>query len=383
MSESSLIQDESNKKRRTVLVVFVVSVLVVIVGYFLYRSQQQFIPPAPVPTINLKGKTDTSKEVWQIQSGKEILEMREEIKKLKEPKAAAPAQDPRLPQSGGLLVPPPPPMGAPSAYQHNLIPAPPGSPGAPVQPVHEDVVLTNLISIKQGKPSSAKTEKPKEKPADGAAPSGKGSKSHIAAGSFVKATLLNGVDAPTGSKGKGSPYPVLLKIVDLAQLPNFFKSDIRDCFALGEAYGELSNERVQIRVTKLSCVSKEGRELESKVSGYAVGEDGKLGLSARIVSKQGALIGRALIAGLVSGAGGAMQQAAYTQSQSLTGLPVNTIDPSKVAQAAIGSGLAKGADELSKFYIENAKELFPVAEVNSGRLCEIVFLERATLSEVK
>jgi len=383
MSDSSLLQDETKKKRRTVLVVSAVILILVVVGYFLWKSQQQYIPPPVVPKIDLKGKTDTAKEVWQVESGKEILELREQLNKLKEQKSSPAPQDPRLPQQqpvGMLPVPPPPPIGSPVSNP-GLFPAPPGVPGSPTAPVTEEVVMTNLISIKQGKASPVRSDKPKDKISDNA--ESNKSRSHIAAGAFVKAVILNGVDAPTGSKGKGSPYPVLLRVVELAQLPNFFKSDIRECFALGEAYGELSNERAQIRISKLSCVSKTGKELQAKVSGYAVGEDGKLGLSARIVSKQGALIGRALLAGLVSGAGGALQQSAYTQNQTLSGLPVNTIDPSKVAEAAIGSGLAKGADELSRFYIENAKELFPVAEVNSGRLCEIVFLERAVLAEVK
>ncbi len=381
MSDSGLIQDETKKNRRTILIVTAVCIILAVVAYFLYRSQQQYAPPPPPPKIDLKGKSDTAKEVWQVEAGKEILELREEVKKLKEGRVTSALQDPRLPQSqqGGIPVPPPPPTaGSPQGF----IPMPGSVAVGTARPPHEETVLTGLISIKQGKPSPVGTDKPKDRSDNHTEARNKGNRNHIAAGAFVKAVILNGVDAPTGSKGKGSPYPVLLRIVDIARLPNFFKSDIRECFALGESYGELSNERAQIRVNKLSCISKDGNQLEAKVTGYAVGEDGKLGLSARIISKQGALIGRALLAGLVSGAGSALQQSAYTQNQTISGLPVNTIEPNMVAQAAVGTGLAKGADELSKFYIENAKELFPVAEVHSGRLCEIVFLERATLSEV-
>lgn len=242
--------------------------------------------------------------------------------------------------------------------------------------------MTGLITIENGKPAP-KSEKGKEKADQPAEIQDKGSRTHIPAGSFVKAVLLNGVDAPTGSKGKGSPYPVLLRILDLAQLPNHFRSDFKECFAIGEAFCELSNERTQFRVNSLSCMSNEGKEVESKISAYAVGEDGKLGLSGRVVTKQGAILGRSLLAGFLTGAGSALTMSSYSQTQTVSGFPVNNLDPNKVFQASIGAGVSKAAEELSRFYLDMAKELFPVCEVNAGRKTDLVFMNRATLNEVK
>jgi conjugal transfer pilus assembly protein TraB len=224
-------------------------------------------------------------------------------------------------------------------------------------------------------------EQPSKATGQGEKPSKK-EQATVSAGSFVKAVLLNGVDAPTGSKGKGSPYPVLLRIIDLAQLPNRFRADIKECFAVGEAMGELSSERVMTRVTTLSCVSKSGNIIESQVTGYVVGEDGKIGQSATIVTRQGAILARSLISGFLQGVSQAFSASATTVNVSPYGT-VSTINPSEVAKAGVGQGISNAAAGLAKFYDDFSREMFPVAEVNAGRECEIVFINRFNLTEVK
>lgn len=55
----------------------------------------------------------------------------------------------------------------------------------------------------------------------------------------MEATLLSGVAAPTTSAAKGNPLPVLLRIKDLAVLPNKVKANLKGCFAIAEATGNL------------------------------------------------------------------------------------------------------------------------------------------------
>jgi conjugal transfer pilus assembly protein TraB len=205
--------------------------------------------------------------------------------------------------------------------------------------------------------------------------------SFIPAGSFVKVVLLNGIDAPTGSKGKGNPYPVLLRVLDFAQLPNLWRGDFKECFMIGEAVGELSSERVHIRTNTLSCINRKGEVLEGNISGYAVGEDGKIGLSGRVITKQGALLARSLVTGFLQGVSSAFSQSANVLNITPTG-NISTIDPNKVATAGVGMGISKATEDLAKFYIEMAKDLFPVIEANSGRHVEVVLVTKSTLSKV-
>ena len=47
--------------------------------------------------------------------------------------------------------------------------------------------------------------------------------------SFVKADLLNGITAFTDAKGKRDPMRVVLRLSDLAVLPNDIKADLKGC----------------------------------------------------------------------------------------------------------------------------------------------------------
>ena len=61
-------------------------------------------------------------------------------------------------------------------------------------------------------------------------------------GSFARAVLLSGVDAPTGGLARTNPHPVLLRVMELAQLPNHYRSRVKECFVTAAAYGDLSTK---------------------------------------------------------------------------------------------------------------------------------------------
>ncbi len=104
---------------------------------------------------------------------------------------------------------------------------------------------------------------------------------YLPTGMISKVTLLNGMDAPTMAKAKTDPIPVLMKINDMSILPNKFTYDLKECFVLGEGYGDLSSERVYIRTNNLSCISNSGKTIDMPFKGMVTGEDGKAGLHRR------------------------------------------------------------------------------------------------------
>ena len=114
---------------------------------------------------------------------------------------------------------------------------------------------------------------------------------------FMRAVLLSGLDAPTGGQAQNNPHPVLLRVLDHAQLPNSFRSDVRDCFILGSGYGDLSSERAYVRTESLACVREGGDALDIPLKGVLVGPDGKAGVRGRLVSKTGQVLANALVAG--------------------------------------------------------------------------------------
>jgi conjugal transfer pilus assembly protein TraB len=197
-------------------------------------------------------------------------------------------------------------------------------------------------------------------------------------GAFTGAVLLNGLDAPTGGLAKTNPIPVLMHLLDNGALPNGFRSRVRDCFATGAGYGDLSSERAYIRLETLSCVMKSGDVIDTPVEGFIAGEDGKNGLRGTVVSKQGQLIARALFAGIAAGLGQSISQSYSTVSTSALGA-VQTVDPDKVFQAGAATGVGKALEKIADFYIARANELYPVVEVDSGRRGDVVLTKKVSL----
>jgi conjugal transfer pilus assembly protein TraB len=197
-------------------------------------------------------------------------------------------------------------------------------------------------------------------------------------GSFFKVSLLTGLDAPSGPSSKSQPHPLLLRIQDLSWLPNELRQNVTGCFVMCEGYGDLSTERAFIRRLNISCVNKENRNvLDEALVGYVTDTDGKLGLRGRVVSKQGAYLARALIAGFIEGVAKGFDTSVSTTV--VTGGGVVTTDEiegfSDGFKKGMSSGISKAAKELSDFYLEGAEQLYPVIEINALRHATFIITE--------
>jgi conjugal transfer pilus assembly protein TraB len=201
---------------------------------------------------------------------------------------------------------------------------------------------------------------------------------YLPGGSFTRALLLGGLDAPTGGQAQQNPQPVLLKLTDHAVLPNRFRGRVRECFVVGAGYGDVSAERAYIRTETLSCVARDGSALEVPIRGYVAGEDGKAGMRGRLVSKQGQLLANALLAGVVGGLGNALQQSAMTLSVSPLGT-TGAVAPGRQLEAGMGTGVGRALDRLAQYYISLAEKVFPVIEVDAGRTVDVVLTQGVVL----
>jgi conjugal transfer pilus assembly protein TraB len=207
----------------------------------------------------------------------------------------------------------------------------------------------------------------------------------IPPGTFVPAVLLSGVDAPTMGEGVAKEYPVLLEITDMAFLPNNWREDIRKCFAVGWAKGDLASERAYIRIDRMSCVSKNGKVYVAEGSNFAAvyGEDGKVGLLGRVVAKEGAILGRALLAGFMQGVGQILQQSATVVNISpVGGTTTASVKTGQALRYSLFGGASKAAEILAKEYERLIKITFPVIEINAGRKVDIVFYQMPHFKEV-
>ena len=202
-------------------------------------------------------------------------------------------------------------------------------------------------------------------------------------GSITKVILLSGMDAPTMARAKNNPLPVLMKVTDLSFLPNDWRQDIKGCFFLGEGYGDLSSERAYVRVNTLSCVTEDGFHIDTPFKGAVYGEDGKVGLRGRVVTKQGALLARTLVAGFLEGVAEAFKQSNTIVSIAPDGSKTQTIDPKKALETGAYGGLGKAAEKLADFYLKMADQVSPVIEISAGRQVDVTTLEPVELKPIE
>jgi len=205
----------------------------------------------------------------------------------------------------------------------------------------------------------------------------------IPAGAFARAVLLGGVDASTSIQASNDPRPVLLRFVDPGTLPRRFKSDLEGCHALAATYGDISSERVFMRLEKLSCVERRtGEVIEISVQGYVAGEDGRAGLRGIVVDRAGENMRNAMIGGFVGSMGSFLgnkqNPMTFTASGFGQSAPLTTTDMLK-------SGAAKGAsgalEKYADFYIKRAEQMQPVIQVAAGRVVDIVFTQGTSLGD--
>jgi conjugal transfer pilus assembly protein TraB len=290
-----------------------------------------------------------------------------------------PAQ--RLPTAPAPFTLPPPPaprIGMPGAMPGGLgVPSAPSTGGT--SPA--GMAAGGIVSITLSEPAVRTGATPAQSDASGKStgPS-RDTRRYLPSGSFTRALLLGGLDAPTGGQAQRNPQPVLLRLLDHAMLPNQFRGRIKECFVVGAGYGDVSAERAYIRTESLSCVTREGTAIDVPIRGYVAGEDGKAGMRGRLVSKQGQILANALLAGVASGIGTAFQQSATTLSISPLGA-TGTVDPSKQLQAGLGTGVGRALDRLAQYYITLAEKVFPVIEIDAGRTVDVVLTQGIALGQ--
>lgn len=202
----------------------------------------------------------------------------------------------------------------------------------------------------------------------------------IPVNSALDSVMLTGINArPTGAiagavgsvnsaNSVGAPF--VTRIKGDAILPNGWKmDDLGDCFLGGSGIAVLSTERAYVIATNLSCVAPDGVVYEGPVKAVGIDVDGTLGIAGKVVSKQGTLLLQAALTGLASGLGTALSPTmipAYNSTAtngSRTG--VQLPNPAAIAQTSLGQGINQASSQLSKFYLEYAKEVFPIVEVTS------------------
>ena len=206
----------------------------------------------------------------------------------------------------------------------------------------------------------------------------------LPAGAHAEAVVLAGVDASAGVSSQGDPRPVLLRITGpawtAAEDGTALQVDVDGCTVTGAAHGDLSSEKVYVRFRTMTCAGPEpGTVVETEVAGFVAGS-GKTGVRGPVVSREGALVEKAFLAGMVSGIGQGVAQAFQPQAVATgTGATVANSALSDIGRAGLGAGASSAGQKVADYMIRRAEQYQPVIQLQAGTKVTLVFLEGARI----
>ncbi len=204
---------------------------------------------------------------------------------------------------------------------------------------------------------------------------------YLPANSYATATVIVGVDAKAGVQSQADPLPVLLRLTGAARSVadggKLLTTKVQGCLVNGAAVGDLSSEKVYIKLQKMTCPQPGGRYAVSEVNGY-VAFGGKAGVRGRVVSREGTLVTQAFIAGALGGFGrgfSANTNSVFSGTNIATDGKRSKLGTGDILSGGIGEGVTTAADSVSKYLIERAEQYQPVIEMPTGISVNVVFLD--------
>ncbi|MGV2495953.1 TraB/VirB10 family protein [Pelagerythrobacter aerophilus] len=265
---------------------------------------------------------------------------------------------------------------------------PPAAPVAPANPRQGGPAPTAFdpTTLADPKPSLLSFEGEKAKASlarvgDGSPPLLlEASRDYLPPNSYAPATVIVGVDASTGVTSQSDPLPVVLRITGPARSVlkgnRLLTTDLTGCLVNGAARGDLSAEKVYVKLVRMTCAQPGGRYAVSEVKGF-IAFAGKSGVRGRVVSREGSLVSQALLAGIVGGFGRGFSANANGVFAGRVGEDGTreALSPTDILAGGFGQGAGEAADTVSKYLIERAEQYQPVVEMPTGIAVEIVFLD--------
>lgn len=202
--------------------------------------------------------------------------------------------------------------------------------------------------------------------------------------SFMTAKTLSGIDAMTNKESLTMPETIMLMIDAPAVLPNHIKKDLKGCYVVANANGNLAKERVQLQVVRLSCMSADGAYfIDEEVLGFASDNDGKRDLSGNVVSRAGTNTALLFVASAVGAIGNQAALSTVTQTTNLsTGTETQTFEASKALQAGLGMGVKDATNEYKKILVDYIRQASPVVEIGALKDAT-VYIQKGTWLKIQ
>ena len=206
---------------------------------------------------------------------------------------------------------------------------------------------------------------------------------YIPAGTIVKCVLVSAADCSVGVSQAADPAQMLLRPLSNGKLPRGVRVALKDSVLMARGVGDLANERVRIRVDRMTLVNPNGEYVETEVSAYVSGEDGREGMRGIVVDRSGSIITRAAFASTIQGIASGIQASLNNQTLSKLSKESDSrviLDVDTFRNAGI-QGATTGLNKLADYYIKRAEQLQPSIQIAAGRVVDVIFTHGVKIGE--
>lgn len=205
----------------------------------------------------------------------------------------------------------------------------------------------------------------------------------IPAGTVVKAVLVSGADCSVSVQKPTGPNMLLLRPLDNGKLPRNVRVALKGSVIIGNAIGDMATERVYVRTERLTLVERNGSFVETEVTGYISGEDGREGIRGVVVDRSGQIISRAAFASFLQGVSQTVQ--AVLNNQVIQKLaeesPRSTILDLDMYRNSAFQGGSTALSKMADYYIKRAEQLQPAIQIAAGRVVDVIFTKTVKIGE--
>lgn len=210
------------------------------------------------------------------------------------------------------------------------------------------------------------------------------SKNYVPSGTKILAVLVGAADANASVTGQSNTTPVAFTLVSDAIEPTQevngiikpVKTPLKGCSIIGSTYGDISSERAEIRLVRLSCNMADGSILDIPVEGTVF--EGLAGIKGTPIMRNGEILTWAGLSGILGGFGQAMQQNESTVSTSPLGT-TTSVTPGQAVQSGLYGGVGSSMNMLSQYYIQRAEQYHPIIEIRPGTIVTVLFTQGFSL----
>lgn len=192
---------------------------------------------------------------------------------------------------------------------------------------------------------------------------------------FVKATILNGVDALVG----GTPTPVLARLSGTYKTAMNTTVALDGCFALLEFSGNISTERAVGKPVRMTCVYPDSGAATYSLSGYVVdAEDGIIGVPGVLYEGDPTRIAASMLADFAAGVGQIIEQNQQTTTVDSNGTQQTALTGSQ-GKAQFAGGVNKAMSSLRDYLMERVNRVQPFIRLDATRDINLVILNGTEL----